>query len=66
MMKVNINFYYILFLYRHNYTVNNSYMKNYFQFNVAIMTSLLRFGAHRRNDKMLSVRGFSAAFSFES
>ena len=30
MMKVNINFYDILFLYRHNYTLNNSYMKNKF------------------------------------
>ena len=56
MMKVNINFYYILFLYRHNYTVNNSYMKNNFQFNVAILTSLLRFAAHSSNDKMLSKR----------
>ena len=55
-MKVNINFYYILFLYRHNYTVNNSYMKNNFQFNVAILTSLLRFAAHSSNDKMLSKR----------
>ena len=30
MMKVNINFYDILFLYRHNYTLNNSYMKDKF------------------------------------
>ena len=30
MMKLNINFYDILFLYRHNYTLNNSYMKNKF------------------------------------
>ena len=30
MMKANINFYDILFLYRHNYTLNNSYMKDKF------------------------------------
>ena len=30
MMKVNINFYDILFLYRRNYTLNNSYMKDKF------------------------------------
>ena len=65
MMRLNINFYYILFLYRHNYTVNNSYMKNNFQFNVAIMTSLLRFGVHKPMIKC-SLWGFSANFCWES
>ena len=41
MMKVNINFYDILFLYRHNYTLNNSYMKDKF----CLMLQLLQAAA---------------------
>ena len=37
MMKVNINFYDILFLYRHNYTLNNSYMKDKFYVMVQLL-----------------------------
>ena len=40
MMKVNINFYDILFLYRRNYTLNNSYMKD--KFYVMVMLHLLQ------------------------
>ena len=60
MMKVNINFYDILFLYRHNYTLNNSYMKDKFY----IMLQLLQASAlaMRMRSKIVAMPGGPTVF----
>ena len=63
--KIISNFYDILFLYRHNYTLNNSYMKNKFQFNVAIMTRLLSWLSACKTQWALFVRATGFLFQIK-
>ena len=64
--KIISNFYDILFLYRHNYTLNNSYMKNKFQFNVAIMTRLLSWLSACKTQWALFVRATGFLFQIKN